>query len=260
MAIVLRRSNGDIIFFDAITSYGTTYSATVTKHPVATGGFVSDHTTTDNVVLQIEGVFSDADFNLSRQLIEAKTVDGQDISKPKQFTNNTVTTLPTQITETGRVNRLLPQVIAQFTKDSIPQVVVTPQSKAKIALVVKRDLIDMWKKREEFQVLDIVDNSVIEQFSPCVFTNITFKEDETTGEGIFPSMTIEQVTFTNLQEISVQVKTSNKGRQAGSVSTPSDATAPKNPETGPTDNTTKAAEDVRKSQASQIPPTLRTPG
>lgn len=256
MAIVLRRSNGDIIFFDAITSYGTTYSATVTKHPVATGGFVSDHTTTDNVVLQIEGIFSDADFNLSRQLIEARTVDGQEVSRAKQFTNNTVTAMPAQIKDQGSVNKFLPQVVAQFTKDNIPEVVVTPQSKAKIALVVKRDLIDMWRNREEFQVLDIVDNSVIEEFSPCVFTNLSFKEDETTGEGIFPSMTIEQVTFTNLQEISVQVKTSNKGRQAGIVTKPSPATAPKDPTAGPVDNTNKDAASVRTSQAASAATTL----
>lgn len=249
MAIVLRRSNGDIIFFDAITNYGTTYSATVTKHPVATGGFVSDHTTSENVVLQIDGIFSDADFNLSRQLIEAKTADGQDVSKPKQFTNNTETTMPVQISDKGGINKILPEVIAQFTKDNIPEVYVTPQSKAKIALVVKRDLINMWKTSEEFQVLDIIDNSVVEQFSPCVFTNITFKEDETTGDGIFPSMTIEQVTFTNLQEITVKVKTVNKGRQSGTVTNPSGPTAPKNPETTPTDNTTLAAADVRKSKA-----------
>jgi len=247
MAIVLRRSNGDIIFFDAVINYGVTYSSSVTKHPVATGGYVSDHTTTDNVILQIEGIFSDADFNLSRQLIEARTIDGESVLRPKQFTNNTVTNLPVEIKDKGGVNKFMPQIIAQFTKDTIPEVTVTPQSKAKAALIVKRDLIDMWKTSEEFQVLDIVDNSVVEQFSPCIFTNLSFKEDETTGEGIFPSMTIEQVTFTNLQEITVQIKTSNKGRQAGKVTTPSPDTAPKDPTAGPVDNTKAAAADVRTS-------------
>jgi hypothetical protein len=217
MAIVLRRANGDIIWFDAITQYDTTYSASVTKHPVSSGGYVSDHTTIDNVILNISGIFSDADFNISRQLIEVKGADGKAISKNKQYTNNTQTVYPVSINETSSINRILPEVIAQFTKDSIPTAFVTPQEKAKTALAVKFNLIDMWRTREEFQVLDIIDNSVVEEFSPCVFTNITFREDESTGEGVFPQMTIEQVTFTDLQEISVKVKTSNKGRKTGSI-------------------------------------------
>lgn len=228
MAIVLRRANGDIIWFDAITQYNTTYSASVTKHPVATGGFVADHVTTDNVVIQISGIFSDADFNISRQLVEVRSVDGTALTPNKQFTNNTQTVYPVTITEKSSINKYLPEVIAQFTKDSIPTAYVTPQDKAKTALVVKADLIRMWKEREEFQVLDIIDNNVAEQFSPCVFTGITFQEDESTGEGIFPVMTIEQVVFTNLQEISVKIKTSNKGRKSGDVTTTASDTPPDN--------------------------------
>ena len=248
MAIVLRRANGDIIWFDAISAYDTTYSSTVTKHPVASGGFVSDHTTKDNVILQISGVLSDADFNLSRQLIEVKAVDGTDISRNKQFTNNTITAKRVDIKETTSINKLLPEVVAQFTKDSIPQVTVHPQEKAKTALAVKAAMIDMWRKREEFQVLDIIDNSVVEQFSPCIFTNLAFKEDDTTGDGVFPTMTIEEVVFTDLQEITVQIKTSNKGRKAGSASKPDPKKVP-NPSAGPTEHHKLNAADVRKSQA-----------
>lgn len=250
MAIVLRRANGDIIWFDAITQYDTTYSATVTKHPVASGGFVSDHATTDNVVLNISGIFSDADFNLSRQLIEVKAADGTPISKNKQYTNNTKTVQPVIIFDTGSgINKILPEVVAQFTKDQIPPVLVTPQEKAKTALAVKLNLIDMWRTREEFQVLDIIDNSVVEQFSPCIFTNITFKEDETTGEGVFPTMTIEQVVFTDLQEISVKVKTSNKGRKTGTITKKEGAAAETPPDNAPTNNTKKD----RQSQLSTVP-------
>ncbi|QNO00515.1 hypothetical protein phiPsa347_077 [Pseudomonas phage phiPsa347] len=60
MSIVIRRNNGDILWFDAITQYDVNYTATVTKHPVASGGFISDHTTTDNVILNISGILSDA--------------------------------------------------------------------------------------------------------------------------------------------------------------------------------------------------------
>jgi hypothetical protein len=244
MAIVLRRANGDIIWFDAITGYDTKYTASVTKHPVATGGFVSDHTTTDNVVLQINGIFSDADFNVTRQLIEVRAADGSDISKNKQYTNNTQTVYPVTIHQNTTINKILPEVVAQFTKDTIPNVYVTPQEKAKTALAVKRELVSMWKTREEFQVLDIVDNFVIDQFSPCVFTHLSFKEDETTGEGVFPNMTIEQVEFTDLQEVRVKIKTSNKGRKTGKVVKPE--VIPPNTPNQPKHLSNKSAADVGK--------------
>lgn len=266
MSIVIRRKNGDIIWFDAITQYDSTYSATVTKHPIASGGFVSDHVTTDNVILNISGIFSDADFNISRPILSGGSLgvpdprlldspyvagvyeyDSQEY-RQKQFQNNTQTVYPVQISEAPSINKLLPEVIAQFTKDSIPMVYVTPQEKAKTARAVKNDLIQMWRGREEFQVLDIVDNSVVEEFSPCIFTNITFREDDTTGEGIFPQMTIEQVVYTELQEISVKIKTSNKGRKTGTVNKkPIDSADGKKPapENTPIEHTKDSASSLR---------------
>lgn len=243
MSIVIRRNNGDILWFDAITQYDVTYSASVTKHPVATGGYVSDHTTTDNVVLQISGVLSDADFNLSRpanlgalesynefDLGHVET-DERGLYKgtTKQYTNNTAVAVPVQISRTSSINRILPEVVAQFTTDTIPTVTVTPQAKAKTAKAVQRELVYMWKTKEEFQVLDLLEEFVVDSFGPCVFTNLTFKEDENTGDGLFPNMTIEQVVFTDLQEIKVKLKTSNKGRKTGTVTTkPAEGPPPEN--------------------------------
>ena len=231
MSIVIRRNNGDILWFDAITQYDVTYSASVTKHPVANGGYISDHTTTDNVVLQISGILSDADFNISRPAnlgslpaFEFDTgthvnTDENGLYKPtaKQYTNNSAVVYPVTISEKPSINKILPEVIAQFTKDTIPYVYVTPQDKAKTAKAVQRELVHMWQTREEFQVLDLLDDFVIDSFGPCVFTNLNFREDESTGDALFPNMTIEQVVFTDLQEISVKVKTSNKGRKTGSI-------------------------------------------
>lgn len=231
MSIVIRRDNGDILWFDAITQYDVTYPASVTKHPVASGGFVSDHTTTDNVIIQISGILSDADFNVSRPANVGSlptfkfdtgdhvNTDENGLYQPttKQYTNNSQVVTPVSIKDKSSINKILPEVIAQFTKDSIPTAYVTPQNKPKTAKAVQRELISMWRDREEFQVLDLLDDFVIDKFGPCVFTNLNFREDESTGEGVIPTMTIEQVVFTDLQEISVRVKTSNKGRKTGGI-------------------------------------------
>ncbi|QHZ60036.1 hypothetical protein PJKIFABJ_00100 [Pseudomonas phage PE09] len=253
MSIVIRRNNGDILWFDAITQFDVSYSATVTKHPVASGGFISDHTTTDNVILNISGILSDADFNINRpaNLGSLPTfqfdtgahvpVDENGLYKPtqKQYTNNSAVVYPVTITDKSSINRILPEVIAQFTKDTIPDAFVTQQDKSKPAKAVQRELIHMWRTREEFQVLDLLEDFVIDSFGPCVFTNITFREDESTGEGLFPTMTIEEVVFTDLQEITVQVRTSNKGRKTGSITTKTGAAAETPPDAAPTANTKK---------------------
>jgi hypothetical protein len=249
MAIVIRRNNGDILWFDAITQYDVTYTASVTKHPVATGGVISDHTTTDNVILNISGVLSDADFNINRPAdlgslptFEFDTgahvsVDENGLYKPtaKQYTNNHAVVTPVKITDKSNINKYLPEVVAQFTKDTIPTAVVTPQNKTKTAKAVQRELRQMWQDREEFQVLDLLEDFVVDSFGPCVFTNLSFKEDENSGLALFPTMTIEQVVFTDLQEISVTVKTSNKGRKTGTVKKPVGAAAAQEPpENNPT--------------------------
>jgi len=248
MAIVIRRNNGDILWFDAVTQYDVTYSASVTKHPVATGGFVSDHTTSDNVVLNISGILSDADFNISRpaNLGSLPTfkfdtgdhveTDANGLYKPtnKQYTNNSDVVYPVTINEKTSINRILPEVVAQYTKDTIPEVFVTPQDKAKTAKAVQRELIDMWQKREEFQVLDLLEDFVIDSFGPCVFTNLSFKEDESTGDALFPTMTIEQVVFTDVKEILITIKTANKGRKTGTVTTKTKAPDELPPENAPT--------------------------
>ncbi|UAV84546.1 hypothetical protein PHB09_050 [Pseudomonas phage PHB09] len=228
MSIVIRRSNGDIMWFDAITQYDLNYQSSVTKHPVATGGYVSDHTTNENLIISINAVLTDADFNINRPQnlgklstfdLDKTSIDENGLYKPvnKQYTTNSGSITPVKIESKSSINRILPEVIAQFTRDTIPVAYVTPQNRAKTARVVKRELVSMRNNREEFQVLELLDDFVIDTYGPCIFTNLSFREDASTGEGIYPNMTIEEVTFTNLEEISVKVKTSNKGRKSGTA-------------------------------------------
>jgi GTPase SAR1 family protein len=249
MSIVIRRSNGDIMWFDAVTQFDLTYQSSVTKHPIATGGYVSDHTTNENLVISLNGVLTNADFNINRPQNLGKlstfdltniTIDENGLYKPtdKQYTTNSGAITPVSIKSKSSINKLLPEVIAQFTKDTIPVAVVTSQSRAKTARAVKRELIGMRNRREEFQVLELLDDFVIETYGPCIFTNLSFREDVSTGEGIFPNMTIEEVTFTDLQEVTVKIKTSNKGRKSGAVT--KKATEPP-PATNATDKTNQAS-------------------
>lgn len=263
MAIVIRRNNGDLMWFDAISQYGLSYQTTVTKHPVATGGFVSDHATNDNLVITINAVLSDADFNINRpqNLGKLSNFDlgsvstdenGLYVPTEKQYTTGGVPTPVTIEARDSSLNKILPEVIAQFTKDTIPLAVVTPQNRAKNSRAVKRELIYMRDNREEFQVLELLDDFVIESYGPCLFTGLQFNEDESTGDGVYPNMTIERVTYTDLQEVKIKVKTANKGRKSGGITNKSLTETP--PDNAPTNMTKQDASGAQKTATATATP------
>lgn len=220
----------DVIYFDAITRITETYSSAISKHPLSNGGLITDHTTRENPKYSISGVLSDADFNINRPssitAIPAFSFDTGDhvstdanglyVTRDKQYKNSLQTVTPVQITSKDSMNRLLPEVIAQFTRDSIPTAVVTPQSKAKTSKAVKDQLINMWRNCEEFQVCEILGGLTVTSFSPCVFTNVVFEENAQTGDGIFPELTFEEVSYATTKNISVII---HKGRKSGKIKT-----------------------------------------
>ncbi|MCK9776378.1 phage baseplate protein [Pseudomonas syringae] len=230
---VIVTNTSDVLYFDAITRITETYTSAISKHPLSNGSLITDHTTRENPRYSISGVLSDADFNIDRPSTlgaipefsfdtgDHVSTDANGLYKPrdKQYKNNTQVVTPVQINSTSSINKLLPEVIAQFTKDSIPTVVVTPQAKAKTARAVKRQLISMWQNAEQFQVVELLGGLTIGTYGPCVFTNVAFEENAETGEGIFPELTFEQVAFARLKSIHVKIK--DKGRQNGKSKTKS---------------------------------------
>lgn len=237
----LRRANGDVLYFDAVTNIEEQYTSTVTKHPIATGAFISDHTIRDNKKFTLSAVLSDADFNLDRPQLgsdsnklveqtgefvldpetgfyERRTVPR---SQKKQYQNNTptTTTISIETGTTGTWQSFLPETISQFTKNNIPTVVVTPQSKVKTALAVRDELVAMWETKEVFTILEYGEDNVISRFwESCVFTRLSFAQDADTGLGLFPNMSIEQVTYTDVENVPIQVrKVNNKGRKSGTT-------------------------------------------
>lgn len=226
MTYAIKRGNGDILYFDAITNATETYSAQMSKHPLADGSSISDHTTRENKKFSLRAVLSDADFNLNRPLDYYTNSDSMALTqgeveyptgRSKQFVNDTQTTVPVQITSTAaRWRSFLPEVVSQFTANTIPTVEVTEQSKVKTAAAVRLDLIGMHDKRESFTLLEFEDNTLVRHWDNIVMINLSFSEDSETGLGLFPAMEMEQATYTSVLNVRVKV-TPNKGRKTGEV-------------------------------------------
>lgn len=212
MTYAISRTNGDVIYFDAITNMEETYTAQITKHPIASGGFISDHTITENKKFSLKAILSDADFNLSRPSLE-----GFETTVNKQFVNNTKTSTPVKISSEGAKWRsFLPEVVSQFTSSTIPTVTVTPQSKVKSAKAVRFDLIDMWQEKESFILIEYSNNLVVRLWGDVSITSLSFAEDPDTGMGLFPNLEMEQAVYTDVENVKIKIKQPpNKGRKTG---------------------------------------------
>lgn len=248
MTYAIRRDNGDVLYFDAITNVEEQYSATITKHPLARGAFISDHTITDNKKFTLKAILSDADFNLNRP-----SEEGWKSVTDKQFVNDTATQIPVKITNEGAKWRsFLPEVVSQFTANTIPTVTVTPQSKVKTAHAVRFDLIDMFEKKESFTLVEYNNNLVSRSWSNVSFTSLSFAEDADSGEGLYPDMQMEQAVYTDVENVVIKIKTTpNKGRKTG--------TTTKTPEKPGDDAANEPTANAKKSSAAKIADDGRTP-
>lgn len=246
MTIAIRRENGDILWFDAVEGFDEALSSTVTKHPIATGGFIADHITKDNPRFTLRGILSDADFNYNRPQLADEYDGWQSVSVKKQYVNNSPVNSPVSInTNVNTFKSFLPESISQFTNTSIPEVVVTEQPKVKTASAVRMDLVRMREMKESFTLVDFEDNLIRRSWPVCILTNLSFSETPDGGDSraLFPIMEIEQVVFTTVENVRIKLKPVNKGRQQGKAS---------NRATESGDNAKTGATDYEKKTSSQL--------
>ncbi|CEF89382.1 hypothetical protein [Pseudomonas phage vB_PaeM_C2-10_Ab08] len=210
MTIAIKRENGDLIWFDAVTEFGRQYRGSVSSNPIETGGKITDHITTENPVFTLTAIVSDADFNLNRPVINDNEAQTYKINN-KEFVNTQPVSVPAVIT-TSRFDpsRIFPEVITQFIPPEIPSATVLPQKGDKVAYDIERQLIDMQRNAEVFSLLDFRDGIIWDQIERCIFTDLSFTENAETGSSLQPRMTIEAVTFTDTRYVEVRV---NKGRK-----------------------------------------------
>lgn len=256
MTIAIRRQNGDVLWFDAVEGFGEQYQGQTSKHPLGSGAFVTDHYVIENPRFSLKAVLSDADFNFNRPQLATNAAEYEgyeSVSANKQYVNNTPVNSPVSINSSKNTFKsFLPESVSQFTNTSIPEVVVTEQPKVRSAQAIKIQMIAMQEQKEEFALVDFDDGLIRKNWPNCVFTALSFNEDAETGDALFPIMEIEQVTFAEVKNIRVKIKstTANKGRQQTNAtkraSVPSDKAA-----TNPTDYESQTASQRVNSQGSQ---------
>ena len=265
MTIAIKRANGDLIWFDAVTSFSRQLSGSVSKHPLETGAVVTDHTTIENEVISLSGILSDFDFNLHRPVISPQDALHLGLTN-KQFVNNTPVTsvdgtegvLYNNIIIDDRGSSiLLPESVAQFFGNDAPTVRLdsrTP-SKVKPALAIQDDLRHMFDGREEFSLLSFYEETLRETLTNCVMVNLVFTEDADSGEAVYPEMTIERVRYATSTSVKIRTRVNssidrkaaaqqNQGKQASAGGVTSEDKGVDSPQTLSTQTSSQLLQQI----------------
>lgn len=238
MSYAILRANGDLIWFDAITNFSERYTGTLTAHPLEKGGVVNDHTTINNIEINISGIISDADFNLTRPVITDDDAVNWKINN-KQFVNNSPVETTVEIEYKPGINQFLPESISQFVTPPQPVVIVPDNDRPKFAARIKDELTSVQRDAENFSLVDFQNGRIWRVIDNCVMVNLDFTETPESGDAIYPVMQIHVARYADTRAVKVPV--SNKGRKT--------AKATERPKKEGDDATTEETKFTGKSQA-----------
>lgn len=242
-----------LIYLDATTLYTQNYTGQVTRHPVDTGGVITDHFTRDNAKFTISAVITGVDISQGTYLL-------QDLNGNYPFnTNPAPTAVSVNSTDKSLLRRFIPASVGQFLPSTSPDI---QMQNARIDLLeqIRQLLIDLMsgkkfnEKTQQFDSnVEIValyeyEGTFIKRIlNNLVMTNITFDERPDTGEALYCNMTFEQVTFVTLKKTEIPKTVTGLNKKAASKktlskcdSTVKDANNPPAGETSPND----AAKDI----------------
>lgn len=197
---------GGFIFFDAVSVSVENYSGQVTKHPIANGGVISDHFIRQNPIFTISAVITGYDISMNSFLI-------QDLVGNSPYNvNEAPTAVSVTSTDNSILNQFIPDSIGQFLFNSTPEVIVDGQRPQTLD-IIKDAIVNLMngfiyneKKGKFVPNIQLVRLFEYEQtllkkiINNLVITNMVFREDVNTGEGLYCDLTLEQVTFATLKK------------------------------------------------------------
>lgn len=225
-------NNAGMIYFDAITASSVNYRGQVTKHPVDSGGNISDHFIRENPVFQFSGVITGTDLSSSSFLIKDEA--GGSAFNAKQE--------PISIAVTNASSNLLqflPASIGQFFDKQEANILLDQDSRTDLNYEIAcRDLIvnliqgisynkETQQIENKINLIDLYefdDVNIRRITNNLVITNFNVNETPESGDALFFEITLEQVEFATLKREAIpqDVKDSlrpkvskkqNKGKQ-----------------------------------------------
>lgn len=155
MGTFIRRSNGNVLFFDVAETVTRNYDSQVTDHPIENGATITDHVIARPREVRVSALVSEASFAITSAAVLADDFSNVD------------------------VNDLL--------ASSIRDTSVLPFGRGRVAVALA-ELTEIRDNREVF-TLELSDES----FPNMVFSSFSIPKDSDTGEALRISFTARQV-------------------------------------------------------------------
>ena len=232
MSVAIQRENGDLIWFDAVLTYQQSFSSSVSKHPIEGGETVTDNVTTQNPIFNISGVVSNADFNTMRPFISSSDATAYGISRRRIYNSQPIPDGQGPIigSKASPILARIP-VVGQFFEGQPPSVIVPDLKRPDWVLEVSSILEEIERNHERVALLEFKNSAVFSIRDDIYITNLTFNEDENTGDSVNVSVSLERVKFVTLLTASVSKETvkeleaqNTKKENKGNVNTPEEGT------------------------------------
>lgn len=212
MSISITRSNGEVLWFDAVTDFAENYSSNVSSNPVPRSGAINDNVTTENPKISFSGVISNADFHLSRPIITEEVAQEIGTTSASFLSTDTVGVTFVTTNQGSSLAKYLPETLAQFLPPDAPPTItmqgdrsgssIIKTAEAFLSALVRGKLIAIpggrGYLRNSYEVFTLTlwqDGKPLKVFKDCVLTGLNYRENPDSGDAIYPQISITQVTF-----------------------------------------------------------------
>lgn len=187
------------IYMDATTSLDKTLTGQVSKNPIDGGGNIADHFTRDNPIVTFSGVISGVD-------ISAKYKQLKDDGNGNRPTNVKNAPDAVKINNIGNeFYNLVPDAIGQFFKPSSPSIVLSVQSSNTLkSIQQKLESLFLDGNVQLITLYEYQGNELRrEPLTNLVMTSLRFSDGVDTGNALYCSITLEQVTFADSKKVTI---------------------------------------------------------
>lgn len=231
------RQLSGLLFLDAVTSYDKEWSGSVTEHPVESGVSISDHYIANNPTFRIDGVFSGVDISPIPWSVQVDGLNPLNANPP-----------PTHVSVNNigaGLLKWLPDSITQFLPNSSPTIIGATErrdSRKDIEELLEtimngvyiNEETNRWENRMTLSTIYETDMGQLGKSYPnVVMTGYSVSEEVDSGEGMYVSLTFEQVRFATSESVDAPApakgtptaRGASKSKNKGVQNTPvSDAT------------------------------------
>lgn len=199
--------DGSTMFLDVVTNFSKARSSSISSHQVDSSSVITDHVAKQNVNLSIRAIISAADFNSSITYPE-QLLNPEEAGAPRLETN------PVDGAVINSVSSLL-----DYLPSSI-QNIIGGQDNSSVTLdpfrgyshvAARNRLQDAWDRSELITILDYdVDIATgrsvsITSIQNCIMTRFEDVEQVETGDSLVANLSFEQVRFSYIKEVDVQI-------------------------------------------------------